>query len=208
MNVPKDRQDPKGTKERILAAALDEFAEHGLAGARVDRIARRAVINKAMIYYHFDSKEALYDEILMTHLEAAVSKMSDEIDERRGLEDVLRTIASYHHRALTSDERIARIMLRELAAGGEAIRRILSRVAGKEELRRHIVRMIEEGGQRGLYRQVDIRQAMISFAGMSLFYLIIAPMANQMWGIEDDTEFRRQRPGAIVDLFLRGLEAR
>lgn len=208
MNDAKGRQDPKKTRERILAAALDEFAEHGLAGARVDHIAGRAGINKAMIYYHFDSKEALYDHILMAHLEAAVSTMSGGIEEGLALEDVLRTIATYHHEGLASDERIARIMLRELAAGGKSIRRILSRVAGKEELRLLIVRMIEEGKQRGIYRQVDIRHAMVSFAGMSLFYLIIAPMANQMWGIEDDTEFRKQRPEAIVDLFLRGLEAR
>jgi AcrR family transcriptional regulator len=208
MSAVKTKRDPKGTRERILAAALDEFAEHGLAGARVGHIAERAGINKAMIYYHFDSKEALYDHILVAQMERAVSTMSSEIDEALPLEDVLRTVATYHNEVLASDDRIARIMLRELAAGGQSIRRILSKVTGKEELRLLIVRMIEEGKKRGTYRQVDTRHAMISFAGMSLFYLIIAPMANQLWGIEDDTEFRKRRPGAIVDLFLRGIEAR
>jgi AcrR family transcriptional regulator len=46
--------------DRILAAAAAEFAERGFAGARVDRIARRARVNKAMIYYHFASKQRLY----------------------------------------------------------------------------------------------------------------------------------------------------
>jgi AcrR family transcriptional regulator len=208
MSEVKAKRDPKGTRERILAAALDEFAEHGLAGARVGHIAERAGINKAMIYYHFDSKEALYDHILVDHMESAVSTMSSEIDETLPLEEVLRTVATYHNERLASDDRIARIMLRELAAGGESIRRILSKVTGKEELRQLIVRMFEEGKKRGAYRQVDTRHAMISFAGMSFFYIIVAPMANQLWGIEDDTEFRRRRPEAIVDLFLRGIEAR
>ena len=49
-----------GTRARVAAAAAAEFAAHGFAAARVDRIARRARVNKAMIYYHFASKRALY----------------------------------------------------------------------------------------------------------------------------------------------------
>ena len=53
-----------GTRERLLAAAAGEFAARGFAGASVDRIALNARVNKAMIYYHFASKAALYQEIL------------------------------------------------------------------------------------------------------------------------------------------------
>jgi TetR/AcrR family transcriptional regulator len=53
-----------GTRERLLVAAATEFAARGFAGASVDRIARLARVNKAMIYYHFTSKAALYGEIL------------------------------------------------------------------------------------------------------------------------------------------------
>ena len=53
-----------GTRERLLTAAAEEFAARGFAGASVDRIARNARVNKAMIYYHFASKAALYQEIL------------------------------------------------------------------------------------------------------------------------------------------------
>src|SRR5918999_6170112 len=50
--------------DRILAAAALEFAARGYAGARVDRIARRARVNKAMLYYHFHSKQGLYRALL------------------------------------------------------------------------------------------------------------------------------------------------
>src|SRR3990170_3592218 len=53
-----------GSRERIFVAAAAEFAARGFAGANVDRIARAARVNKAMIYYHFTSKAALYREIL------------------------------------------------------------------------------------------------------------------------------------------------
>ena len=50
--------------EKILAAAAREFAQRGYAGARVDRIARLARVNKAMLYYHFGSKQELYRQLL------------------------------------------------------------------------------------------------------------------------------------------------
>ena len=52
------------TRDEILAVASREFARHGYAAARVDRIARDAGVNKAMIYYHFKSKAGLYRAIL------------------------------------------------------------------------------------------------------------------------------------------------
>src|SRR5512132_2946075 len=58
------------SRQRLLTAAAAEFAARGFAGASVDRIARAARVNKAMIYYHFGSKAALYREILRDMFEA------------------------------------------------------------------------------------------------------------------------------------------
>ena len=57
-------RNPERTRERILSAALQEFAANGFAGARVDTIARRAAINKRMLYHYFGNKEHLFREVL------------------------------------------------------------------------------------------------------------------------------------------------
>jgi TetR/AcrR family transcriptional regulator len=57
-------RNPQRTRERILAAALKEFAAKGFAGARVDVIARRATINKRMLYHYFSDKEGLFKAVL------------------------------------------------------------------------------------------------------------------------------------------------
>ncbi len=62
-------RDSEQTKSRILAAALDEFADKGFAGTRVDEIGRRAGVNKAMIYYYFSSKEELFNELFRLEME-------------------------------------------------------------------------------------------------------------------------------------------
>jgi AcrR family transcriptional regulator len=57
-------RNPERSRERILAAALQEFADKGFAGARVDFIARRAAINKRMLYHYFGNKEGLFRAVL------------------------------------------------------------------------------------------------------------------------------------------------
>jgi TetR/AcrR family transcriptional regulator len=57
-------RNPARSRERILAAAFQEFAAKGFAGARVDDIARRAAINKRMLYHYFGDKEELFREVL------------------------------------------------------------------------------------------------------------------------------------------------
>src|SRR6202044_1052358 len=57
-------RNPERTRERILSAALKEFAAKGFAGARVDVIARRATINKRMLYHYFGNKEKLFRAVL------------------------------------------------------------------------------------------------------------------------------------------------
>src|SRR5271165_7013141 len=61
-------RNAEATKERILEAALAEFSAHGIAGARVDRIAQAARCNKNLIYIYFDDKETLFTTVLSKHL--------------------------------------------------------------------------------------------------------------------------------------------
>jgi TetR/AcrR family transcriptional regulator len=64
---PDERQrDAERTRERIVAAAMAEFADKGYAGARVRSIADRAGVNSQLISYYFGGKEGLYQEILRT----------------------------------------------------------------------------------------------------------------------------------------------
>ncbi|MEQ1871985.1 MAG: TetR family transcriptional regulator, partial [Vicinamibacterales bacterium] len=62
--------------ERILSAAALEFSARGFSGARVDRIARRARVNKAMLYYHFGNKQGLYRALLLKTFGAAAERLN------------------------------------------------------------------------------------------------------------------------------------
>ncbi|GGR75313.1 HTH-type transcriptional repressor [Streptomyces humidus] len=76
-------RDPEATRARIFEAAVAEFARHGIAGARIDRIAAEAKANKQLIYAYFGNKAQLFSLVLsrsMVHLAAAVPVDPDDID--------------------------------------------------------------------------------------------------------------------------------
>jgi TetR/AcrR family transcriptional regulator len=64
LRKPPQRRDPEGTRRKLLAAAKQEFANKGLAGARVNAIAASARLNKQLVYHYFGSKEKLYVAVL------------------------------------------------------------------------------------------------------------------------------------------------
>ncbi|GAA3635817.1 TetR family transcriptional regulator [Lentzea roselyniae] len=99
-------RDREATKAKLLEAALAEFAKHGIAGARVDRIAAKAGCNKAMIYAYFGSKEDLFDEVLRIQIARVIEAVPITPDDLPGyagrLFDVyqqqpeLLSLAGYH----------------------------------------------------------------------------------------------------------------
>ncbi len=68
-------RNPEETKRRIFAAAIEEFARHGIAGARIDRVAERACANKQLIYAYFGSKQELFDQVIGDQ----VTRFHDEV---------------------------------------------------------------------------------------------------------------------------------
>src|SRR5437016_6221658 len=116
--------------EQILGAAALEFAERGYAGARVDRIARRAGVNKAMLYYHFGSKRALYRALLRQVFSRAAERLQP-IAAAAGPADakidaVIATMAGF----IADHAFFPAIMMREVAEGGAHLdRRTLKSLA-------------------------------------------------------------------------------
>jgi AcrR family transcriptional regulator len=74
VDTPKVR-DAQATKARLLRAATEEFAAHGIAGARIDRIEAKAKANRALIYSYFGNKDQLFDAVM----DANVARVLDEV---------------------------------------------------------------------------------------------------------------------------------
>ena len=160
--------------EKVLAAALKEFAEHGFDGARVDRIAKNARVNKAMIYYHFKSKEALYERILSDLAGMIYERVVGVIVEESDPREQLYTIIHRYIETLTIvDRNMLRTMLREIASGGKffkklAIPKLILPVIAKIE---PIFRAAQE--RVDLKRELDPLYTFLQIIGGIVFFNII-----------------------------------
>jgi TetR/AcrR family transcriptional regulator len=107
-----------GSRDRLVTAAAAEFAARGFAGASVDRIARTARVNKAMIYYHFASKAGLYVEILRDMFEAVAARVAET--GRSGADPAEKLRAFVEAIAVEAEARphFPPIWFREIADGG------------------------------------------------------------------------------------------
>jgi len=142
-----------GTAAAIFTAAAEEFAAHGFDAAGVDRIAARASVNKAMIYYHFQNKRALYIEVLRDMFRS-VGARARAIADGPGPAPV--KLDAWIDAVI--DEAAQRpwfppMMLRELAAG--APRFDPDTFAMMNAVFAAVKDVIEQGQREGVFAQVD-----------------------------------------------------
>jgi TetR/AcrR family transcriptional regulator len=118
-SVASRRAAPGSSRERLFTAAATEFAARGFAGASVDRIARAARVNKAMIYYHFTSKAALYREILRDMFEAVAARVGGMARSAIDPADKIRAFVEAIAAEAEARPHFPPIWFREIADGGQ-----------------------------------------------------------------------------------------
>jgi TetR/AcrR family transcriptional regulator len=164
--------------DRILAAAAVEFAARGYAGARVDRIARRARVNKAMLYYHFRSKQGLYRALLRDTFGRAADRLrataAAAATPAEQLDLVIAGIAGF----IQQHRHFAAIMLREIAERGAHLD--AETLAALAALPRIVAAIIQRGVNEGAFRPVHPLAAYFSMLAPMVVYLAGAPIRERL----------------------------
>lgn len=157
------------SRDKILNAAITEFAQYGFDGARVDRIAKRSKLNKAMIYYHFKNKESLYAALLQTLAQTIVDTIQNTIQKALETGNPLLIIEAYAHHISNLDKRYFLIVMRELSSGGKFIKKIIAPTI-IEPMTQLIGSMYQVAKEKHMVRDLHPQYTMISVAGAVIFY--------------------------------------
>ena len=162
------------TRKRILAAACDEFGAHGFDATTVDRIARRARVNKAMIYYHFSNKRALYTCIIQGVFAPIAGRVRAAVDEGGSPEQKLKRLIDVLVRSVDGSTYFLPIFLREVADGGAHL--------GPEELAllaglfAAVSGVVIEGARQQAFRPVHPALAHFTIIGPLVMFRATAPV--------------------------------
>lgn len=166
------------SRERVFAAAAAEFAARGYAGASVDRIARAARLNKAMIYYHFKSKAALYREILRDMFAAVRTRVAAVAASAASPEDKIRAYVDAIAAEAEARPHFPSIWLREIAEGAGHVdpptlgyvRDVLAALGG----------IIAEGVRAGRFRPAHPLLVQGGIIAPLMFFLATAPLRRKI----------------------------
>jgi AcrR family transcriptional regulator len=165
-------RDPERTRQKILAAATEEFARYGLGGARVDRIAARAGANKRMLYYYFHDKDNLFLAALegrYAHIRAAERGLDlEHVEPRRAL----RRLVEFTWRYFLAHPEFMTLLNSENLHKGRHVRRSRSVPRMHTPLVESLRSLLQRGERLGVFRKgIDPVQLYISIAGEGYFYL-------------------------------------
>jgi TetR/AcrR family transcriptional regulator len=187
------------TRTRILDAAIREFSENGLAGARTEQIAEEAGVNKALLYYYFTSKEALYAAALESVVDGVRAESVSVLQAgtsagERFLQIVLGNFdRSYSHPAMRS------LMQQEMVRLHQGEKNRLAPMADKffRPLWMMVDRLVEEGIAAGELVPVEATQMRYAALGANIFYFLSAPLTRLAMGTDplerSQLEIRRRK---------------
>ncbi len=178
-NRPGTRGEPEKTRAAILKAAVHEFALEGVAGARTDAIAHTAGVNKALLYYYFKDKEALYGAVVDFIFDSLRDRLLEVLNSDLPPRDKFLQYAGTHFDFVASSPYFPRVVQQEMMRSGRTKSPHLKRIAQKNFLPifTGLTRMFEEGFASGDFRKVNVRNFSVCMVGSILHYFNTAPFA-------------------------------
>ncbi len=206
-NRRRARRDPEAKKASILASAQTEFAEYGLKGGRIDRIATRAKANKQLVYYYFGSKDDLY--------RAALEETYSQIREREKELDLsalppveaMRRLVEFSLDYLQEHREFIRLLADENAHGARHLHKSELAKRTNSPLLAIIAETLDRGVSQGDFRAgVDPLNLYVSIAGMTFFYFANGLTMSAIFGrdLNSESSIRHYREH-IVAMIVNGL---
>ena len=202
------RGQPEESRAAILQAAAKEFAEHGIAGARTDAIARAARVNKALLYYYFKDKETLYGAVLdnaFSGMKASIFQALDSDLPPRG--KIIAYVGAYFD-FIASNQIYPKLMQREMMRAKEGQSQHIDRLVKTyfQPIYRRVGEVLQQGIAKGEFRKVDPAHFIPSMVAMIIFYFSSAPVVQRIVRFNPLSPQRvAERRAAVLDFISAAL---
>jgi len=202
------RGQPEESRAAILKAAAHEFAEHGIAGARTDTIAREAKVNKALLYYYFKDKETLYGAVLDEAFSGLKETVFRVLDSDLATREKMLAYVSAYFDFVASNQMYPRLMQREMMRAREGQSQHIDKIVKNyiQPMFGRVSEVMRKGIADGEFRPVDPAHFVPSMVAMIVFYFSSAPMMQRIVHFNPLMPERvAQRKAAVLDFISAAL---
>ena len=202
------RGRPEESRAAILRAAAQEFAEHGIAGARTDAIARAARVNKALLYYYFKDKETLYGAVLDNAFSGMKTNIFQVLDSDLPPREKIMAYVGAYFDFIASNQIYPKLMQREMMRAREGDSVHINRLVKTyfQPIYRRVGELLHKGIAEGEFRKVDPAHFIPSMVAMIVFYFSSAPVMQRIVRFNPLTPERiAERRAAVLDFISAAL---
>jgi len=202
------RRQPEVSRSTILKAALAEFAQQGLAGARMDAIAAAAGVNKALLYYYFRSKDELYSAVLEEFFVRLQARIGRALDSGTSASERILLYARAHFASVSESPYYARLFQGEMMNAGRQGSPRLSQIVDRyiRPIALRVIGVLQEGIAAGEFRAVDPAQFAPTMAATIVWYFVASPVLRKVrTGDPYSPQAIRERRAAVLDFIAAAL---
>ncbi|PLX07526.1 MAG: TetR/AcrR family transcriptional regulator [Marinilabiliales bacterium] len=170
----------ENVEEKIIDAAADEFEEKGFAGARMQQIADRAGINKALVHYYFRSKEKLFEKVFMIVAKKAFKKFTLVLDTEGTVFEKITNFFEIHQDFLWKNRNFPVFFLNEINRNPQLIKKVLSNI-DFVEMNMSLIDQINAEKEQGIIRKdINTPNLMVNIISLSIFPYIGQPVISEI----------------------------
>lgn len=180
-----DEKDKDSTEQKIIAAAKQVFHEKGLDGARMQDIADKAGINKALLHYYFRSKEKLFEMIFREAVGRLLPKVGILFDSDIPLFEKIEKFVDFYISMLIETPYLPLFVMNEIQkpSGAEFLENIFQ---GRKPLVEVLAKQINEEVARGNIKRIKPMQLTMNMVSMCIFPFMGRPMVKMIWNLSEE----------------------
>lgn len=194
------------TEEKILAAAISVFQEKGMNGARMQEIADKAGINKALLHYYYRSKQLLFEQVFKTIVRVLGPKLRSIINSDVHLFDKIRLFTHEYIDLLMNHMFLPAFIIQEINRNPDLIRNTFTEEIkdSVDILRKQINELIEKGE----IKPIDINQIIVSLVSASIFPIVAKPIIGTIFNMDDKAylQFLEERKSNVAEMIINSIK--
>jgi len=196
-------------KDKIMSAGTNEFAAHGYSGARVDRIAKSAQVNKAMIFYYYSSKENLYRSIIREALDKLIKQVRQAFMAPSSPDRFFDVIPEIYIRFFVKRQDFLRMIGLELILDPENITNMIREILAESPIHPSpvIKKTIALWHQQGIISEPDPVHFILNIIPLCIFSILGKPAVEAFLNVEisNTEQFINERITSITNLLKKGM---
>lgn len=199
--------EERQTEEQILDAATQVFYQQGFAGARMQKIADEAGINKSMLHYYFRSKDKLFKKVFQESVRQFFPVIFKVLNSDLGLVPKVEKLVETYYEIFKDNPHLPSFIIHEMNQHPDRFKEFMDTV-GVEETPVKFAKQIQAEIKAGQMKRINPEEFIINTIGLCVFPVIARPMVETVFKMDDDQflKFLERRKKELPKFILNAVK--